>query len=377
MNDSITRAIIDLLRTEMFYGEIISQMRRCINTNIPTAGVCIKNQIELHINPKFFDSRTPEQRVAILRHECEHILRDHIPRFKEQAPEVFEKTKDIADQMINGAKFKAMNVSADLAINGNMAGLPENAMFPKNFDLPSGETFEWYLEKLKDHDKMKDLTEFDDHSIWKESDEQSKEVMKEKIRQAINRAAKRTRAAGRMTYSDELLVSNLNKNTVNWKEQLKRFIARSQQFHLEDSRKKRNRRYGISVPGSVKVEDLHIGVAIDTSGSVSDEALAQFMAEIAIIAKYAKVTVVEADSEIKNAYEFKPKKEYSLSGRGGTAYQPAFAYFNELSDIDGVIYFGDMDSSDRPNKPKYPVLWAIIGGQEPPAAFGSKIKVEV
>ena|ERR1700677_1671023 len=376
MNDSITTAIISLLKQEMFYGEIISQMRRCINHNIPVAGVCIKNQIELHINPKGFDDLSPKERVSVLRHECEHILRDHILRFKEIYPEVFEKNKEIADTVINNMKFKAMNISADCAINGNMANLPEWGVFPKTFNLPEGNTMEWYLENLKDNEKMKDLMEFDDHSLWKESDEQSKEVLREKIRQVINKAANKARVAGKMSSYNELLVSELNKNQVNWKQQLRRFIARSSKFHLEESRKRRNKRYGITVPGAIKIEDLHIGVAIDTSGSVSDQALKQFMSEIANIAKYAKVTVVEADSEIKNAYEFKPKKEYSLSGRGGTAYQPAFDYFNNQKDIDGVIYFGDMDSSDTPKKPKYPVLWSIIGHQEPPASFGYKIRIQ-
>jgi predicted metal-dependent peptidase len=86
--------------------------------------------------------------------------------------------------------------------------------------------------------------------------------------------------------------------------------------------------------------------------------------------------MVEADSEIKNAYTYKRKKQHTLSGRGGTSYQPAFDYFNKIKDIDGVIYFGDMDSSDEPIKPKYSVLWAIVGNQKPPANFGSKIYIK-
>ena len=34
-----------------------------------------------------------------------------------------------------------------------------------------------------------------------------------------------------------------------------------------------------------------------------------------------------------------------------------------------------MDSSDKPKKPKYPVLWAIVGNSEPPGKFGKKIKI--
>jgi predicted metal-dependent peptidase len=103
------------------------------------------------------------------------------------------------------------------------------------------------------------------------------------------------------------------------------------------------------------------------------------MAEIGNIAKYATITVVEADSEVKNSYVYDPKKTYTVKGRGGTAYQPAFDWFNKQKEIDGVIYLGDMDCFDLEEikKPKYPVLWAIIGDQNPPVAWGSKTKIEI
>lgn len=378
-NDIISQAIVQLFQSEMFYAEIISQMRRITNDKLPAvAGVCIKNNIELHINPKMFEEMcTPEERVGVLRHECEHILRDHIPRMREIVPEAFNKQKDVVDDIINGQKFKAMNIAADCAINGNMKNIPKWGIFPKKFDLPEGHTFEWYLEQLKNNEKAKELMEFDDHSLWQESDQQDKETMKEKIRQVVNKAAKKARAAGRMTSENELLVSDMNQNTVNWKEQLKRFVARTVESHIETSRKKRNRRYGLAFPGYVKVEDLHIGVITDSSGSVSDKAYTQFMAEIANIAKYAKVTVVDADSEIKQSYVWKKSKPKYRKGSGGTAYQPGFDYFNKIKDIDAVIYFGDMDTSDTPVKPRYSVLWAIIGEQDPPATFGSRINIKV
>jgi predicted metal-dependent peptidase len=379
--DIISQAIVNLFESERFYAELICQMRRFISNKVPTAGVCIRDQIELYINPEFFEECTPEERVAVLKHECEHILRGHISRAKDLAPEVYTRNKDekLEDAIINQMKHKTLNVSMDCAINSMMKNLPKEGVFPKMFDLKNGETMEWYLNELKDNEKAKELMEFDDHALWSESDG-DKEILKEKIRQAVNKAAKATRAAGRMTYDQELLVAELNKNVVNWRQQLKRFAARTIETALDSSKKKRNRRYGVTVPGTIKTETLHIGVAIDTSGSVSDESLKQFMSEIGNIAKYAKVTVVEADAEIKNSYEYDPRKKYKIAGRGGTAYKPAFDFFNKKENqVDAIIYFGDMDCWDieKLKKPKYPVLWAIVGNQNPPADFGAQIRIEV
>ncbi len=372
----ISKAIVALFDSEMFYAELITRMRRIISLEVPTAGVCIKDDIELHINLEWFASKTPAERVAVLKHECEHILRDHIPRFKEIAPEIFAEKQDIADNIINGQKFKTLNISADLAINGMLRDLPKEGQFPVNYKLPNGETFEWYLEKLKNNEQAEQEMNFDGHELWSKS-EGLKEVIQEKIKQAVNKAAEKTRAAGKMSSEHELLVSKLNQASVNWREQLARFVAHTVESVLESSKKKRNRRYGIMYPGTVKIEELHIGVAIDTSGSMSDESLNQAMAEIGKIARYAKVTVVEADAEVKDSYIYDPRKEYRVKGRGGTAYQPAFTFFTEETDIDALIYIGDMDVSDRVTKPKYPVLWAIVGKQNPPADFGKQIRIKV
>lgn len=378
MTDQVTQAIIRLFDRERFYAELILSMDRILTNRIPTACVCIKDTIQLHINPKFFDGLTKEEQVAVLKHECQHILNDHIPRFKELCPAVYEKSNDLAEDIIHSAKHKLMNIAADCAINPGIQDIPKWGQFPGIYKLPDGQTMEWYAENLKNNAELKGLTEYDSHSLWDESEGGLEEV-KAKLRKAIKESADKTRAAGQMTSDLEMLVDRLTKESRDWRKDLRRFAAKNVDKFTESSRKKRNRRYGIIIPGSVKIEELHIGVAVDTSGSISDEQLNQFMAEIGNIAKYAMVTVVEADSEVKNSYLYNPKKQYKVAGRGGTAYQPAFDYFTKETEVDGVIYFGDMDCFDTGEikKPTYPVLWAIVGDQEPPVSWGAKTNIDI
>lgn len=378
VNDIISQTIVKLFESERFYAEIISQMNRVIGQTVPLAGVCIKDKIELHLNDKTFTQMSITERVAILKHECEHLLRDHIPRSKEISPETYKKSKDKVDRVLSQMKHNTINIAADCAINWSLNGLPEGVIYPKIFNLDDGNTMEWYLENLKNNQEVKQLMKFDDHAIWEES-ELDKDILREKIKKVINEAAKKTRAVGQLTANQELLVQKLNSKTKNWKTELKRFISRNLDINLDTSRKKRNRRYGIQFPGVIKTEILNIGVALDTSGSISDKAIAQFMRELTIMSRYANIMVVEADSEIKNSYVFDPKKTYIVKGRGGTAYKPAFDFFNKMKEIDGVIYFGDMDCCDESGikKPRYPVLWAIVGTQNPPVSFGQKINIMV
>lgn len=376
--DVLSRAIIRLFETERFYAEIVLDMKRVFVKDGAVAGVCIRDGIELHINSKLFCELSEPAQVAILKHECGHLLHDHIPRCMALSPETYAKKKDLTGNIIAGMQHQVINIAADMAINPSIPDVPEWGAFPKKFDLQDGESMEWYFSKLKQSDKAKGLTSFDDHALWGES-EGSSEMLAEKVRSAVNKAAEKARAAGSLSSELELLISNLNPPSVNWKSQLRRFVARATDLKIESSKKKRNRRYGIMYPGEIKTETLYLGVAMDTSCSVSDEALKQFMSEIDNMSKYANIKVVEADAEVKNAYVYDPKKKYAIKGRGGTAYKPVFDYFNkEKVKIDGLIYFGDMDCFDQEalERPTYPVLWAIVGNQKPPATFGDSIEVK-
>lgn len=385
MSDVVAETIVELIKTERFYAELLMNMNRIETTRVPVAGVSITQRINLYINPTKFAELPPKERIAVLKHECEHLLRNHIGRAKDEHPEVFKRNNDVVDNIINNEKFKQFNISADMAINCQIDNIPKWGVFPHLYKLPNNETMEFYLQRIKEGAKNENQGQcegdeqgtHDSHKLWAES-EGDKEELKEKIRQIVNKAAESARNAGQMSNSDEFLVSQLNESKIDWRSQLSNFIARNIETTRESSRKKRNRRYGIKIPGDTKIEELHLGVAIDTSGSISDEQLVQFMTEINKIAKYAKVLVVEADSEVKNIYDYDPRKTYSVKGRGGTAYQPAFDYFNTLKNIDAVIYFGDMDVYDSEviTKPKYPVLWSIVGSQEPPVPWGRKIYIK-
>ena len=120
-------------------------------------------------------------------------------------------------------------------------------------------------------------------------------------------------------------------------------------------------------------------MAKDSSGSVSDPAYEQFMTEISNIAKYAKVTMIDADTEVKNVEKYKKGAAVKRKGYGGTAYQPAFDFFNKDKTVDAVLYFGDMDTFDKEDliKPKYPTLWCIVGEQDPPAPWGQVVRIKV
>ena len=121
---------------------------------------------------------------------------------------------------------------------------------------------------------------------------------------------------------------------------------------------------------------------MDSSGSVGNEELTQFHAEMVRLHNMGiDLTIIECDANVNAVYKFDPKKEFKVHGRGGTAFKPIFDYIDkEKLETDGLIYFTDGACwGEDIKKPKYPVLWALT----PPfnldnsIQFGAKTKVEV
>jgi predicted metal-dependent peptidase len=198
-------------------------------------------------------------------------------------------------------------------------------------------------------------------------------MQKEVAKQAVNESVKSCGGIGSVPGEIAALVAELNKSQVNWKKQLRQFFVNTLKSTRIATRKRRNRRYGILQPGHKKKPELHLGLCVDTSGSVSDEELAMFWEEMkAIYSCGVKITVIEADCAVQNVYEFEGKKTPEFRGRGGTSYNPAIKKAVELK-VDGILYCGDFDTADIPENPKKPFLWVGVRNSPPPADFGKVI----
>ena len=141
---------------------------------------------------------------------------------------------------------------------------------------------------------------------------------------------------------------------------------------VESNRKKtitrRNRRQPnrLDLRGELRGHKAEIAVAIDTSGSISDEEFKQAIKEVLQIVKNYnhEITIIECDNEIRRAYKVKPVKDIKerINIRGGTKFTPVFEYANKKK-LNLLVYFTDGKGEDRLEViPRgYKVLWVISG----------------
>ena len=372
-----------LLMDEPFFAALSRKIEKRACTSIPTAGVRVDPdtaQFEMIYNPDFLASLPEEQVRGVLKHEFYHLIFDHV-----------------TSRRPIGVPHKAWNIAADLAINSHIADeLPEMACVPGRGpfeDLPLGQTAEWYLANLPQSEEGEDSDSgegepgegepgdesggqpsgdnpgsFDDHSGWSESgdspaqeaaNQMAKERLKQSLKEAAQEAAQSAKGWGSMSAAVKEEILKRLETKVDWKKVLRYFIKTSQRAARKSSVKRINRRYAYIHPGKKTLRQAKIAIAIDQSGSVSNEMLENFFAELNKLAKLAEFTVVPFDTEVPEDKVYVWKKGQNRKTErvscGGTCFDAPTDYVNNHS-FDGVIILTDMEAP-KPKRCKAQRMW--------------------
>ena len=188
-----------LLQAEPFFAALSRRINKSQTYSIPTAGVCLNEgsgTFEMLYNPEFFERLTDVQKLGVLKHEFYHIIFEHV-----------------TGRLPPEGMSKLWNVATDLAINSFlMDELPEGGCIPTRgmfSSYPKEQSAEWYYSKLQQDQQNQEGAydpkhgkqgegegkgqgkgqgtpdSMDDHSGWEKSDEDTKQMAKERMRQAV------------------------------------------------------------------------------------------------------------------------------------------------------------------------------------------------
>ena len=374
----LNRYTFKLLQSEPFFASLSRRIQKRPSTAIPTAGVRLNKdtaQFEMLYNPQFFEDMADKERLGVLKHEFYHIIFEHV-----------------TGRLPPEGMSKMWNVATDLAINSHLMGeLPEGGCFPtiKPFEeYPVGMSAEWYFSKLQNDDQFKpqegdgeggegqpsdgqgdgsgngglpDTT--DDHSGWGEASEEVRDMAKERLKQAVEKAAQDAASGqgwGSVSADMRKKIMDMIKPKVNWRSVLRYFIKTSQRADKRSTVKRYNKKYRAQRYAGKKVKrTAKIAIAIDQSGSVSDSMLAAFFAELNGLAKLAEFTVVPFDTQVDDSKVYVWKKGQRVAVErvltGGTCFDAPTRYSNERS-FDGLIILTDMEAP-KPIPSKAQRLW--------------------
>ncbi len=193
-------------------------------------------------------------------------------------------------------------------------------------------------------------------------------------------AAQQAMQAGKLDGALARMVDHLLQPQLPWRLLLARYmtaVSRDDFSYMRPSR-----REGEFILPSLRSSQLELVVALDTSGSIQDEEMGEFLAEINALKGQirARVTLLACDSEIAEAapWVYEAWEEFELpaeiTGGGGTSFEPVFEWVAERGlSPDLLVYFTDAVGAFPKQEPSYPVIWLVKGKEKTP--WGQRIQL--
>ena len=367
-----------------FYGFILSKLKVHFDPKFPTLGVSFDEESLTYnlIVGSYFNTLQEEEQVAVLIHECRHIIGLHVKR---------QENRD----------HKLFNIAADISINQLINNLPEGAQLPKTYDFPKNESAETYYELLKQEQQQQkedkdesesqgeewggpdnnsegipkpDLTNLDDEPQtidvhdWNNSlDNNIEDLQKSIVEQMVKESVEQSRGNVPGDLS-EILDLLRRKPKISWTKELRKILSSRRGSRIETF-KKPNRRFPNrkDLRGKkVQRDKPVVVVGVDTSGSMSDDMVISGLVEInEVIKNVGELKIIQIDTEIKKVENFDKKnfKRFHRHGFGGTYMGACPEYIKENKIACDVLimisdmYIEDVTSDKNWKDFKKPVLW--------------------
>jgi predicted metal-dependent peptidase len=193
-------------------------------------------------------------------------------------------------------------------------------------------------------------------------------------------AAQQARRAGRLSGSWVRLVDDLIQPRLPWRQLLARYVMSAARDDY--SFQQLSRREGEALLPRLASGEVDLHIVLDTSGSIRNDELAQFVAEVDALKGQvsARVTLHACDERLdaRGPWRFQPWEPLALprelGGGGGTRFGPVFDWLSgQCLRPHLLVYFTDAEGEFPPHAPGYPVVWLVKGAGKVP--WGERIQL--
>jgi len=341
--DKIVVARVGLLLRHPFFGNMATrlQIKECDDW-CPTAATDGRN---LFFNTEFFSKMTSKEIEFVIAHEILHCVFDHMTRREDRDPQLH-------------------NIACDYIVNNtlvrdNIGEKPKNVQIFQDWKYDG-----WASEAVYDdiYKKGKEQMEqlgklLDEHIDWEKGEstggttqgpnssgkgkgptysKEELENIKNEIKESMMSAAQAA-GAGNLPAEIERIIQQFTEPKMNWRELLQQQIQSVIKNDYTFSRPSRKGWHsGIILPGTNYDETIDICIAIDTSGSIMNQQVEDFLGEVqSIMEQYRdyNIKIWCFDTDVHNEQDFSTSSEtlesYKIEGGGGTDFMANWEYMKE------------------------------------------------
>jgi len=293
----IAKAYVDITSHERYtaLSGVLSIGTKTVSDTVPTA--CTNGRDELY-GRAFVDSLTDAELRFLMLHECYHKMYRHLITWKH----LNEKNPTLA------------NASCDYNINGKLVDENKDdgfAQMPRDED---GEIMGLFDEQYRNADGswMDTAAIFSaldngdvadqpqggdgtpqgfDEQDWVGANELAADEIKQLEREVDEAIRQGSTIAGKLGNNGNRNLAELMQPQVDWREVLREFIQTTCTGNDYSTWKRPNRRYigaDVYLPSGISEKIDELVIAVDTSGSISDHAVALFLSEVQSICTTVK-----------------------------------------------------------------------------------------
>lgn len=369
--DAIVSARINMLINNPFWGNIATRLVLVHDDSIDTAATDGRH---LFYNPKFILKLQPLEVVFLVGHELLHVVYDHIGEHSR----------------LGTRNFDMWNVAADYSVNRDLVKHKIGVLittvpilYDKKYDDMTTEEIYEHLKKNSKESISNLLGKMLDSHSKGTSDSETHKAIRESITEAILASAASVEP-GSVPESIKRFIKDITEPKMNWREII--FNQISSQITSDYSFMKPSRRsFSIDaiLPSMMKVPTIECTLALDMSGSITDQQIKEFFGEIKGIMEQhqsVKISILSFDTKAHNYQEY---DEYNITdilsyqpiGGGGTDFSCVYDLLKELDKIPKqLIFFTDLLTSNFGDPNYCPTTFLVNGGYGSSVApFGTTI----
>ena len=353
-----------------------------------------------YYNPQYIEGLTLDQAQFMLAHEALHCALSHFARREHRAKHRWDLACDLA---INPLLIKdGLKPPPGALYMDQFEGLTAEEVYPSLADMDENtETLDQHVYDNENSDGGRNTgqngspqeqsgqgerpeAELDPHQGGaaqpKPLTDSEREQLSVQWQQRLAGAAQQALRAGKLGGGLARLVDHLLQPQLPWRMLLAKYMTAISRDDYNYSRP--SRREGSAILPSLRSTQVDIVVVLDTSGSISQNEVCEFMSEIDAIKGQvrARITLHACDAELAKdgPWDYEPWEEFKLprdfKGGGGTRFTPVFDWVRSRDrEPDLLVYFTDAEGEFPRVEPCYPVLWLVKGKSKVP--WGQRVQL--
>ena len=395
IEDQLITARISMLLHVPFYGNLACHMDLKDATSwCPTAAT---DGRYFYYNRNFIAALGNEELVFLWGHEVEHCVYDHLGRRGERHPVLWNIANDYVVNMdLVESKIGEKIKLVDICFDWKYRNWTSDEVYEDLFKQAEEEgrvfdqgTLDVHLDMSEGDDEGSPSENEDGEGPARYSDQEKKEI-REKFKNAVIQSAKSADCT-KLPDGVKRLINDLVNPQLTWRELLPQqiqSIIKSDYTFSRPSRKGMDQ--GIWIAGMDRENTIDIAIAMDTSGSMTDDMTRDILSEIkGCMDQYSdfKIHLFCFDTQVHNPqvfteYNMDEFMEYDVQGGGGTDFDCCWDYMKEQGLVPNkFIMFTDGYPWNSWGDESYCDTLFIVhgggyGGEKPTAPFGITVPYE-